>query len=405
MSGPDPNQPPQSPNPSWQPNYPQPQSPYEVVRGPVGPTRPTRPTRPAEPATRQPAHRQQRSLLVPLLVGAVVFLVALVVVVFIAQQLRPVVAPLVDRESPLVKRINQLRSETISESRRLKVAQAITEMGSDAVVATLAATASHSAESGTFSFPRPIPQTLAAVGHDLVPGLKQAIRSDKENARIAAFQVLGEMRPGSVEMIEELKAAVNDPNGFVRSAACKAIGNLGADAAPAVQALSGGLGHDDRFTRRGAAETLAKIGPAAKAAVPALKSAIEKEKARDVREALQMALVEIDLERVAAEAAEHAADEHRELMNKVANLKADPSGAVTAAEALGAKGASARETIPALMLALRNPNKQVRVAAIKALASMSPHSRVASLALGRAAADPEEEVRQAAEQALQRIEW
>jgi hypothetical protein len=341
----------------------------------------------------------------PVLIGAGVFVVALVVVVFIAQQLRPVVASLVDRESPLVKRINQLQSETISDARRLKAAHAIAEMGSDAVVETLAATASYSAEAGTFRFPRPIPQTLAAVGHGMVPGLKEAIRSEKENVRIAAFQVLGEMQPGTVDLIEDLKAGVTDSNGFVRSAACKSLGNLGADAAPATQALMEGLRHDDRFTRRGAAEALASIGPAAKAAVAALKGALEKEKSKDVRESLLTAMVEVDLEGVAAGAMERVAEDQRDLVKKVGNPKADPSGAAAAAAALGAKGAAAREAIPALMLALRSPSKQVRVAAIKALGGMSPHSRIASPALVRAAGDPEEEVRQAAEQALQRIEW
>jgi HEAT repeat protein len=274
-------------------------------------------------------------------------------------------------------------------------------MGVDAVVATLAVSSIYTADTDTFSFPKPLPQVLAAVGHDIVPGVKKAISSDKENVRIAAFQVLSEMRPGAVDMLEELGKGVGDSNRFVRSFACKALSNLGADAAPAAQTLAGVIQHEDQFTRLRAAEALAHIGPPAKSVVPVLKSAGDKEKVRDVRDAIQIALFEIDLDHIAAEAAGFTLVEYRDLMKNA--VKPDERTALTAVQAIAAKGPAAKDAIPALAIALRNPSPKVREAAIKAMAAMGPHARVASLTLARAAEDGDEDVRKAAQQTLQDI--
>lgn len=383
MSGLDPQSSPQTP---WQPNPSQSRSPFEVTRH----SKPLPPERP-----------RRRSRLIPVTIGVVVFVVALIVAVLVARQLQPIIAPLLDREPPLVKRIEQLRSPTISESRRLKAAKALAEMGTDAVVATLDALAVYSPEKDTFSFPKPVPQTLALLGNDLTPALKEAIRSDRENVRIAAFQVLSEMRPGVVEMVEDLGATVNDPNRFVRSFACRALGNLGPEAAPAVPSLMAVIRHTDQFTRLRAVEALAHIGAPAKTALPALKEAAAKEKVRNVHEAIQIAMFEIDTERVAAESAQYTLVEYRELMKAV--TKPDERTALAAANALAQRGSTARDAVPSLALALRHSSKAVREAAAKALATMGPHARVAVLSLERAAEDPEEEVREAAKQTLQQI--
>jgi HEAT repeat protein len=319
----------------------------------------------------------------------------------LAKAIRPVVKPLVDREPPIVKRIEQLQSQVISETGRFRAAKAIAEMGPEAVVSALDACAAYSATKDTFSFPKPIPQTLAAVGKDLVPGLRAAIKSDKPNVRIAGFQLVSEIRPGDGELVDDLAGAVNDANRFVRSFACKALGNLGADAAPAAEALAAVVRHEDRFTRLRAAEALARIGVPAKTVIPALKEAMEREKVREVVEMLQIAIFEIDLDRVAAEAAKVATEENRELINQL--TRSDEQKFVAAAQAISQKGPTAADAVPALALALRHPSKLVREAALKALGTIGQSSRVAMVTMQRAIDDPEADVRVAAQQALQQI--
>jgi hypothetical protein len=81
----------------------------------------------------------------------------------------------------------------------------------------------------------------------------------------------------------------------------------------------------------------------------------------------------------------------------------DPKMRYWAAESLGHFGPEAREAVPALSEALKDPDGMVRMGAAYALAEIGPDAREAAPKLQEALQDPDKQVRDAAAYALPRV--
>lgn len=129
--------------------------------------------------------------------------------------------------------------------------------------------------------------------------------------------------------VAELVGKLRDADSDVRRAAAKGLAELGPEARAAVPDLGKALRDRDLFVRRFAAEALGKIGPDASAAIPALGLAMS--------------------------------DERKEVQ-------------IAAADALGRLG---KDAIPALIAALKDPNKDpaVRRLAAQGLSRSGPQAR------------------------------
>ena len=331
--------------------------------------------------------------------GAVVFLGALIVVVAVARQLRPVVAARLGtgEEGSRQRWIHQLQDGPGKDDRK-DAAAALVVMGPAAVMAALDAVTEFSAKTNQAKFAKPVLQALAETGPNTVDILVEALRSDKENVRVAAVAILREMGPSAAGAVLPLAHLVQDHNLLVRRYACGALGNLGPAAEGAIEFLLDAAKHNDPSTRRWAIAALGRIGPAAKMAVAALSDARANDSDPDVRDAAAVALHQINLEAIVADNLTHAGAELHDLMRTL--QEGDEYAAVAAAKTLAQKGSAAQAAIPVLALALRHKNKWVREASATALGAIGSAAKVVAPALQAATKDKEPEVRDAAGKAL-----
>ena len=155
-----------------------------------------------------------------------------------------------------------------------------------------------------------------------------------------------------------LLEALKDGDGLALMWAADAVRTIGPAGKNAVPLLIPLLGHENGYVQNSAAKALGSIGPDAAAAVPALVDALR------LREGYRPCAVD------AAEALWNINQHPRAIPALIELLRAD-NGAVPAAEALGRIGPAAHEAIPALRDGAKNPNPEVRRAAIEALRKVS----------------------------------
>jgi len=330
-------------------------------------------------------------------------MIALIGIVLLARKLRPVLRAPANPTRPTTVGdwIEQLKRRPDENARR-RAAREIVKFGPEAFTAALDASTFIPPSGNSINSPDEVIDPLAGEGAEMVDTLGKALSSPKRNVRAAAAKVLLKMGRQSQPAVGPLAAALDDECRWVRWYAAEALANLGPDAAPAVDALLPLIEHPDEYTRRRVIEALGSIGPAAKAAVPALSRVSQK---RDeylaVRRAATKALLEINLEQIAAESAEQADEEVRKWIEQL--REGDEFQARPAAKALGRLGAKARAAVPALAEALQHENQWVRAAAAEALGAMGREARSVLPALRRAAEDPEALVQQAAREAIEKI--
>jgi HEAT repeat protein/S1-C subfamily serine protease len=92
---------------------------------------------------------------------------------------------------------------------------------------------------------------------------------DPENRRTAAY-VLGQIGDLAFEAVPELSAALNDADPSVRAAAAQALGAMGKSGRPAIARLLKAIADADAGVREAVAEAIKKIGPPGKDDVPTL---------------------------------------------------------------------------------------------------------------------------------------
>jgi HEAT repeat protein len=338
--------------------------------------------------------------IIHVLVGLVAFMIALIGVVLLARQLRPLIAHNRAAAVDLHDSILQLQVAK-SKEQRLAAACEIVSKGPEAVIAALDECTS-TGEGESLFICQPAAHAMADVGPAAVDSLCKALSSPKANVRAGAADVLREMGGVATGAKNALAKTLNDQNRWVRWYAAEAFGNMGADAATAVDALLPLVEHKDAFTRRRAVESLGRIGSPAKKAVPALTKVRNRDPDKSVRDAAGIALRQINMVQIAAKAAQQANEEVRELIKKLQGD--DQLTSIAAAKSLGEMGPRAADAAPSLALALRHKDKAIRLAAAKALGRLGGSAINIAPSLQAALHDADPDVRAAAQASLAQIE-
>ena len=218
--------------------------------------------------------------------------------------------------------------------------------------------------------------------------VKNTLRDKNPNNRLLAADSLGNMGPSAEEAIPDLIMVLGDEHAMVRQQAEKALAQIGGASIPA---LITALNHRDTIIRCSAADALGLMGPRAEAAVPALASLLggpEYEVSRHAATALgfigpasvpalQHAVREGNSQTIdMALAAFSVLQADREIVGKLIQLMGNANESHSmrafAARALGKMREKAQETIPDLIHAMGDENKDVCDAAEWALVQMGP---------------------------------
>lgn len=222
--------------------------------------------------------------------------------------------------------------------------------------------------------------------------LLAVLKGEDAGLKARACAALADLDEPSPEVLDALAAALKDEKPPVRRAAALALGRLGTRARPAVPKLLTALKDKDRAVREAAAVALSQVDPGTRAAgateaIPVLVRAM-KERAigvafrggswagtRSGREEEYSMAEGLALQRFGAEAVEAVVAALRDqslgaypqrIEGKLAGVRA------SFAFLLGTLGEEAREAVPALKEALRDPDRSLRREAAVALSQIDP---------------------------------
>jgi HEAT repeat protein len=355
-----------------------------------------------EPTSEAAPSNGKSRVAIKILVGVIVFLIALISIVTVGRQLAG--RRTAGLEKTVAEWIEQLTGGPTPEARR-QAAEAIAELGPESVASTLDAIADVPQGGGMYSVDKAAVAALAGVGPALVEPLSASLQSDSQDVRLAAACVLGELGRDAKGAVALLTGALDDESLWVRRCAAQALGRIGPDATEATEALALLTTHEDRQTRLHAVQALGQIGPAAEGATAALARVRDEDPEFDVRRAAEAALHQVDLDGMAARSLNGASEEVRQLIAKLS--AEDEFERVDAAERLAEIGPQAVAAIPALAKALEHEDKWLREAAAETLGTFGSSAAPVAAALRRISQkdhEPEPEVRAAAKEALERIE-
>jgi HEAT repeat protein len=247
-------------------------------------------------------------------------------------------------------------------ARRRTAAYALALIGPQAAEAVPALTeALHDAESEVRALAA---KALGKIGQEAkgtAPALATALKDSDAVVRVHAALALWQV-DGRSDGLAVLTAALKAKEDRVREHACVALGGFGAKAASTVPALLEAALHDGTARVRVlSAEALGKIGLGKDTA--AQLAAALKDEDESVRFSAARALWNTASPKTRGELVTLVADG---LNRKIASVRK------RAAEVLGEFGAGAKEVVPALLEALRDPDAPVRQAAAAALRQIDP---------------------------------
>jgi HEAT repeat protein len=212
--------------------------------------------------------------------------------------------------------------------------------------------------------------------------LKDAKDKQLRALLIDGLNSLGKPSSGDVDLLKESLA---NSNSDVRVYCAKALGQVGADAKSAVPALKACLKNEDLATAVASAEALGKIGTEAKDAKAALLDAMQDTHAA-LSTAAADALIQIKIDKTDVPA----------LATSVKTGQTHVK--ISALKMLGALGE--KEALDPIATALKDPEKAVKIQAIKSLEGFAPGMPQAAGKLFDPAKDPDAEIRIAAIRAL-----
>lgn len=313
-------------------------------------------------------------------------------------------------------------------------------------------------KAGPRRLPDPVPEALARIGADAVPGLVGVLKnkSNQPAVRLQAAKALAKMGRKAKAAMPALKAASKDDVlavavesacGYVRAGgdiadampavrrglqdksplviwiSTRAVSRLGSQARPAIPDLLPLLKHEESEVRIGAMHALSVMGPAARKAVPAM---AERLKSGDARECFQAASALQQMGPAAKDALPVLIEQLPRLEKiyphpvivTLGNLGPDGMPAIPALlkllvsedgrdgeilDALGQMGPAAKAAVPQLMAQLENKSKYPRAKAARALGRVGPEAKAAVPALNKRLADEDKAVRVWAAFALARI--
>lgn len=192
---------------------------------------------------------------------------------------------------------------------------------------------------------------LGRVGKAAVDDLTKSLASDDADVRFYSVWALGWIGPDAKTSANAVMNALRDKNDSVRRKAAYTLGRIGADPKPAIESLLAALGDEKEEVRAAAGESIAKFG---EAAVPGLLAEVKRKESKGRLEVVK-ALGEIGFD------ARSAIPTLAEL------LESDEALRPALGETLGKIG---RESISALVKALRSDNQNVRQVALNGLAKI-----------------------------------
>jgi HEAT repeat protein len=249
--------------------------------------------------------------------------------------------------------------------------------------------------------------------------LRDTLQDPNPSFRALAALALGEMGANAVPAVGDLCRALRDPIAEVRKQAACALANLGSDAVPDLQkqlheedallrltavealALQGAdaedavpdlaklLKDEEPALRFAAATALAAVGPAAKEAVPQLLEAI-KDNRVEVQQAAFQALMHVN------------ADDVPGLLDAFRKLNQEHHWA--APYVLKQFGPNTKDAVKPLIQRLEAKDEGERLAAVLALCHIGPQAKEALPALQKALKDPSPQVQYSAAFALRLIQ-
>jgi HEAT repeat protein len=205
-----------------------------------------------------------------------------------------------------------------------------------------------------------------------VRALRETVRNGQKKARIAALQTLDEIAQAPVAThrdlakpaIPELIEALRDKDDDVRMWAATALGQIGADAVSAVEPLLSLLQEEQNpQVIPCAVRALGEIGPGARAALPVLVEMVQTAHLSQIFAAQA-------IWRIGPRGPAEVSLIIRTLIDGLAKSK-DGRGRSWIAEVLCEVGPPAKEAIPVLSTASRDPDAQVRRAAGDALRAIT----------------------------------
>jgi HEAT repeat protein len=277
-----------------------------------------------------------------------------------------------------------------------------------------------------------VENTLADFGPEVIPALIKALKRPEPKIRVGTIIALGLLGSKAQETVPILIEQLQDPDPDIREATADALKTIAKESKSAKRTLIAALNHkkhsmrlavanillrvdpnggpqevgDELFKedlkimlprwiealndgshesrQREASYVLGRHGPYAKVAIPALIDAFKQPRTGT---SLEETLGDYGL--------------HVVPVLLQALKRPEPKIKVGAAGTLGYL--KARESLPALIEAIKDPSKDVRVAALLAIDSIGPYAESAAPALGLALSDPSEDVQFAAARALNRL--
>ena len=179
-----------------------------------------------------------------------------------------------------------------------------------------------------------VPDALAHVGAEAVPGLVGVLKDAKQKPRVrlGAVKALGKMGRKARAALPALEAGMEDRLALIAIESACAYALAGGDPAKALPVVREGLAHDSPYVLWASARAAERLGPKARKAAPDLR-ALLKHKEREVR--------------------------------------------IVAARALSRMGPAARPAVPAMAELLRDKDLRQRYHVAQALVDMGPDAREA----------------------------
>lgn len=215
--------------------------------------------------------------------------------------------------------------------------------------------------------------SLAMLGAPALEGLKnELIGGVTGRARSCAADAIGEMKTGNLSAIPSLiQALEHDPQAIVQARAANALADIGVPAHDAVPALKRGLTNKDDLVRMAALEGLGNMGEYAAPVVPSMVQKLASNDFVMVREAAVDALAALG--RSSRGSATLGKVLQKDAAQPLTALLDDPEPKLRTSAYISL-GLIDEAVSPALLLKLRDPDLQARLAATGAIAKIVERS-------------------------------
>ena len=264
-------------------------------------------------------------------------------------------------------------------------------------------------------------QTLQGLGVDPRPSLKKALSHPDPAIRIPIASLMVQLKV-EVDLAEPvLLQGLKEKNGALKMLAALSLAQRGLQAEVVLPNFIDGLKNEEASVRRQAAEAIARYGPKGRQAEANLMAALDDPDDRDhlkARQALRKvadaktlmpAMIKIlkqkdaRLHRQAAQVIFQVGPEAVGFIVAVLKQEDAPALRLVCLQTLAMVGPRAKEAVPELIKALKDPAPRARMNAARALGNIGPDAKEARTALAQAEKDADDNVQKIARAALAQI--